>query len=71
VENAYDFFDALNFSCIPGSKNESYVNIRTCNQSNEKRQGLPPIDAPEEGPGLATHLLGMIRAEVSGGKVKT
>jgi hypothetical protein len=23
------FFDALNFSHIPGSKNESYVNIRT------------------------------------------
>jgi hypothetical protein len=41
------------------------------NQSNEKQRGLPPIDAPEEGPGLAAHLSGMIRAEVSGGKAKT
>jgi hypothetical protein len=41
------------------------------NQSNEKRGGLPPIDAPEEGPSLAARLSGMIRALVSGGKAKT
>jgi len=24
-------YNVLKFSCFPGSKNESYVNIRTCN----------------------------------------